>query len=296
MTSRNHSVWSQIVRPLPTEEKPPLAATGRAGRNLPAAVTSALVLIGIAGSTLFFARPAFLVLVGLLVWVAIWEVAGAFARRDRSVAVVPLYVGGAGIFVAGALGSLTWILIGLYLSAVATIAWRMAQTAPRTRPVDDVLASIFTLVYIPFFASFVALISFHSESPWPIVFFVLAIVANDTGGWLAGITFGKHPMAPKLSPKKSWEGFAGSVLLCGAVGYVGTLVMGIDWWWALVVAAVGSVIGTLGDLVESLIKRDAGLKDMSAIVPGHGGLMDRLDSLLFTAPAFFIMYSIAFGW
>lgn len=296
MTNRGRSVWAQVVRPLPTEEKPPLTATGKAGRNLPAAVTSAIVLIAAVGSTLFLARPAFLVLVCLLMWVATWEVAGAFARRDAQVSVVPLYLGGAGIFASAALGSLTWVLIGLYLTSLVTIAWRMAQPNLPTRPVADIQASIFTLVYIPFFASFVALMSFHSEGPWPIVFFVLAIVANDTGGWLAGITFGKHPMAPKLSPKKSWEGFAGSVVLCGAVGYVGTLVMDIPWWWALVIAVLGSVVGTAGDLVESLIKRDAGLKDMSAIVPGHGGLMDRLDSLLFTAPAFFVLYMAAFGW
>lgn len=263
---------------------------------MPAAVASALVLVIAIALALFLARQVFLAFVCFLVWLASWEIAGALARKGFTVMLVPIYVGGAGMLVAAALGSSTWVMVATYLTVFAIIVMRMFWTSLPGRPVPDVLASVFTVVYVPFLASFVALISFHTPSPWPLVFFVVVVVCNDLGGWLAGIIFGKHPMAPRLSPKKSWEGFAGSVMLCGAAAYIGTVVMHIPWWWALVMAVIGSVVGTLGDLTESLIKRDVGLKDMSGIMPGHGGIMDRLDSLLFCAPAFFMVYTLAFGW
>lgn len=296
MSEVTRSRLQQAFRPLPTVNHKQLPASGRAGRNMPAAVASALVLVAAVGAALFLARPAFLVFVGLLVWLASWEIAGAVAKRDMTVMLIPVYLGGAGMLVAGALGSVTWVMIALYLTTIAIVINRMFWNMLPTRPVADVAASVFTTVYVPFLASFVALISAHTQKPWALVFFIVVVVCNDLGGWMAGIMFGKHPMAPKLSPKKSWEGFAGSVILCTVAGYSGTLVMDLPWWWALVMAFVGSVIGTLGDLTESLIKRDVGLKDMSGILPGHGGIMDRVDSILFAAPAFFMIYTVAFGW
>lgn len=285
-----------IIRPNPTVDHKPLPSSGRAGRNLPAAVASAVVLIVVVAAALFLARPVFLVIVGILVWLASWEIAGALARRDMTVMLVPVYLGGAAMLVAGAYGSVGWLMISLYLTLIMIVINRMLWSSLSTRPVLDVLASVFTAVYVPFLGSFVALISAYTQSPWPLVFFIVVVVCNDLGGWMAGVLYGKHPMAPKLSPKKSWEGFAGSVALCLVAGVIGTFVMDIPWWWALVMAVVGSVIGTLGDLTESLIKRDVGLKDMSGILPGHGGIMDRVDSILFAAPAFFLIYTLAFSW
>ncbi|WRS30041.1 phosphatidate cytidylyltransferase [Actinomycetaceae bacterium MB13-C1-2] len=285
-----------IIRPNPTVDHKPLPSSGRAGRNLPAAVASAVVLIVVVAAALFLARPVFLVIVGILVWLASWEIAGALARRDMTVMLVPVYLGGAAMLVAGAYGSVGWLMISLYLTLIMIVINRMLWSSLSTRPVLDVLASVFTAVYVPFLGSFVALISAYTQSPWPLVFFIVVVVCNDLGGWMAGVLYGKHPMAPKLSPKKSWEGFAGSVALCLVAGVIGTFVMDIPWWWAVVMAVVGSVIGTLGDLTESLIKRDVGLKDMSGILPGHGGIMDRVDSILFAAPAFFLIYTLAFSW
>lgn len=263
---------------------------------MPAAVASGLTLLIAVALALYFARPVFLAFVAALVLLASWEIAGALARRDLNVMLVPVYAGAIGMIVAAALGSLGWVLLALYLTVFFSIVWRLAATKTPGRPIADVMATVFTAVYVPFLASFVALISFFTPTPWPLVFFVLVVVCNDLGGWLAGIMLGKHPMAPRLSPKKSWEGFAGSVVLCTAAALGGTFVMGIPWWWCFVMGAAGAVVGTLGDLTESLIKRDVGLKDMSGIMPGHGGIMDRLDSLLFCAPIFFLIYSIAFGW
>lgn len=297
MSKNSQSALERIFRPAPTPDTKPLPATGRAGRNLPAAVASALILLIAVGLALFFARTIFVVFVGLLVLLAVWEVAGAFARRGLTVMLPPLYLGAVGIILASALGSLPWIMYSLYLTAIVSAAWRIFSGSLPGRPIMDVIATWFVLLYIPFMAAFVGLMSSHSgRDPWPLVFFVVVVVCNDLGGWLAGIMLGKHPMAPKLSPKKSWEGFGGSVTMCALGGWIGTLVLGIPWWWALVMGATGAIIGTLGDLTESLIKRDVGLKDMSSIIPGHGGILDRVDAMLFAAPAFYLIYSSALGW
>ncbi|WP_099332734.1 phosphatidate cytidylyltransferase [Actinomyces minihominis] len=296
MSQKNQSVLARVFNPGPTPDTTPLPATGRAGRNLPAAVTSGLILLTTVALALFFARNLFLVFVGILIVLATWEIAGALARKQLNVVLIPVYLGGIAMFVAGSLGSEEWVMYSMYLTILVATAWRIFAVDMPGRPIMDVMATIFTIVYIPFMASFVGLMSQRTDSPWPLVFFVVVVVCNDLGGWMAGVMFGKHPMAPKLSPKKSWEGFAGSVIMCGAAGWVATLVMGIEWWWLFVFAVAGAVLGTLGDLTESLIKRDVGLKDMSSIMPGHGGIMDRLDSLLFAAPAFFLIYSLALGW
>ncbi len=287
---------SRILYPGPTPDIKPLPSSGRAGRNLPAAILSGVGLVVVVAATLLFFRPAFLVLVGALMVLGIWEVAGALARNGQNVVALPVYVGGIGMFVAGTLGSVNWVLFATYLTVVVAVAWRLFTPSMVGRPIQDIMVTIFVVVYLPLFGAFVGLMSYQSVTPWPIVFFILAVVANDLGGWGAGVLFGKHPLAPKLSPKKSWEGFAGSVAASVLVGLVGTFVIGIPWYWGLLFGFIAAFVGTLGDLTESMIKRDVELKDMSAIVPGHGGIMDRLDSLLFAAPAFYLAYGAALGW
>lgn len=263
---------------------------------MPAAVTSALVLVGALAATLFFSRPVFIALVALLVLAACWELAGAFARRDFAVVLPPIYLGSIAMMATGAVIGSFWVMATLYFTFAAIILWRLASQRIPGRPINDIMVSTFVAVYVPFSASFLALMSANSPEPWTIVFFITIVAFNDIGGWLVGIMFGKHPMAPKLSPKKSWEGFAGSVLFTTGVAVGATFVLGISWWWCFVLGISAAVLGTLGDLVESLIKRQVGLKDMSNLVPGHGGLMDRADSMLFTAPAFYFFYAIALGW
>ena len=126
--------------------------------------------------------------------------------------------------------------------------------------------------------------------------FIAVTVASDIGGYIAGVLFGKHPMAPVISPKKSWEGFAGSTVFCVAVG-VAMVVWVLDGTGgsASVLGLIAVVMATLGDLCESVIKRDLGIKDMSHVIPGHGGLMDRLDSLLATiAPIWLLLHYLVF--
>ena len=130
-----------------------------------------------------------------------------------------------------------------------------------------------------------------------IITFIAITVASDTGGYVAGVLFGKHPMAPVISPKKSWEGFAGSVVFCLVAGWALVVyLLDGDWWVGLLLGLIAAVMATLGDLCESVIKRDLGIKDMSQVIPGHGGLMDRLDSLLATvAPIWLLLHYVVFN-
>ena len=129
-----------------------------------------------------------------------------------------------------------------------------------------------------------------------VVTFILVTIASDIGGYFAGVLFGRHPMAPVISPKKSWEGFAGSIAFCVAVGYALVVYfLDGDWWVGIALGLIAAVMATLGDLCESVIKRDLGIKDMSQVIPGHGGLMDRLDSLLATiAPIWLLLHYLVF--
>jgi len=115
--------------------------------------------------------------------------------------------------------------------------------------------------------------------------FIATVVGNDVGGFAAGVLFGKHPMAPSVSPKKSWEGMAGSVVASAVAGWLTvSLGLGGPAWVGVLLGVVTAVAATIGDLSESLVKRDLSIKDMGSLLPGHGGMMDRLDSLLFVAP------------
>lgn len=289
-------VWRQAIHPVPTENRTPLPSSGRAGRNLPAAITSALILVIALAVALVFSRPVFIGMVVILALIACWELAGAFARDSIAVTLAPLYLGTAAMIILGSLYGAFWILASLYFTFAVVVLWRMASPRLDTKPLNDIVASSFIAIYVGFSASFVSLISVSSEAIWPIVFFVVIVACNDLGGWVAGVLFGRHPMTPKLSPKKTWEGLAGSLIFCFAAAYIGTIVMDIPWWWMFVFGLAGTFFGTIGDLLESLIKRQVGLKDMSGILPGHGGLMDRLDSMLYAAPAFYFFYALAFGW
>ncbi|HEX4700062.1 MAG TPA: phosphatidate cytidylyltransferase, partial [Actinomycetes bacterium] len=157
----------------------------------------------------------------------------------------------------------------------------------------DVTASTFAALYVPFLAGFAALMLRDEDGADRVVVFIALVVLSDVGGYVAGVLFGRHPMAPTVSPKKSWEGFCGSALFCAAGGAATfpTLLDGAAAWQGALVALAVMVTATLGDLGESMIKRDLGIKDMGSLLPGHGGIMDRLDSLLPAAPVAYLLLS-----
>ena len=276
---------------------------GRAGRNLPAAVASGVVLlIAIVGSLLIW-KPAFMVIVAAAVVVAVWELRRGFLVKAIDLPEQPLMVGGVVMVTVAYFFGSAALVTATAVTALVTMLWLLRRGVPGY--VQTATASVFSLVYVPFLGSFVALLLAEGGSVdferfddgvRGVITFVVVTIASDIGGYCAGVLFGKHPMAPVISPKKSWEGFAGSLVFCVAAGYllVVYLLDGV-WWVGIVLGLIAVVMATLGDLCESVIKRDLGIKDMSQVIPGHGGLMDRLDSLLATiAPIWLLLHYAVF--
>jgi phosphatidate cytidylyltransferase len=256
--------------------------TSRAGRNLPAAIASGVALGAAIIASLAFWKPAFMLIVVAAVLVAVWELAHAFASGSIRITREPVMAGGVVMVLVAFLYGAPALVTATAVTALACMLWRLRGGVAGY--VKDMTASVFTIVYVPFLGGFVALMLGEDRGALAIVTFILVTVASDIGGYAVGVVAGKHPMAPVISPKKSWEGFTGSALSCVLVGWLTVdLLLDGRWWVGVLLGVVAVVMATLGDLCESVIKRDLGIKDMSQIIPGHGGLMDRLDSILATA-------------
>jgi phosphatidate cytidylyltransferase len=270
------------------EPVPPPERRSRAGRNLPAAIGVGLALGALILVSLYVWKAAFVGVVAAAAVLGVWELTNAFREARVRVPVVPIAVGAVAIVAAAYAGGSEPMLVALTLSVLATLLWRLPEKP--SGYVRDITAGVFALVYVPFLAAFAALLLRADDGADRVVVFILLTVLSDVGGYAAGVLFGKHPMAPSISPKKSWEGFAGSALFCAAGGavVVPVLIDGQAWEGVLIGLAVMAV-ATLGDLGESMIKRDLGIKDMGSLLPGHGGLMDRLDSLLLAAPVTYLL-------
>ncbi|MEV0680477.1 phosphatidate cytidylyltransferase [Actinosynnema sp. NPDC050436] len=255
-------------------------SASRAGRDLRAAIAVGVGLGAVILFALFTVRQTFVGIVAVAVAVSVYELSGALRRGgDIKVALVPVLVGGqAVVWLAWPFG-LDGVLTAFAVTVLVCLIWRLKDGADGY--LRDVTASVFTVVYVAVFASFAVMLVVPDDGVFRVLAFLIGVVLSDTGGYAAGVFFGKHPMAPTISPKKSWEGFAGS-LVAGMVGGALTvgLMLGGAWWHGVLFGATLVVTATTGDLVESLIKRDLGLKDMGTLLPGHGGLMDRMDSLL----------------
>ncbi len=256
----------------------------RAGRNLPAAIAVGLALGALITVPLFSpARWLFVVVLMAAAVLGTVEVARALRTLGARPPLVPLLAGGAAMVVVAYRDGAGGLFFALALTAVGCALWRLP--GPAEGLVRDLTAAIFTASYVPFLLGFAALLTVPPDGPRRVTCYVATVVCSDVGGYAAGVLFGRHPMAPSVSPKKSWEGFCGSLVACATAGAVffGTL-----FHASLLLGAVFGLVvvasATLGDLGESMIKRDIGIKDMGSLLPGHGGLMDRLDSLLPTAP------------
>jgi len=281
---------SSPLEPVPMQAVPPPERRTRAGRNLPAAIGVGLALGAVVLLSLYLWKPAFVGVVVAAIVLATWELTNAFGSGRIRVPVVPLAVGAAAIIVSAYAGGSEAMVVALALTVFAMMLWRSPEN-PKGY-VRDVTAATFAALYLPFLAGFAVLLLRPDDGPNRVVVFIVLTVLSDVGGYVAGVLFGKHPMAPTVSPKKSWEGFAGSALFCAVGGAVllPTLLDGEAWQGAVCGLAV-MVTATLGDLGESMIKRDLGIKDMGSLLPGHGGIMDRLDSLLPAAPVTFLLLS-----
>ena len=261
------------------------------GRNLPVAIGVGAALGGLVFLTLLTVKATFLLYVGAALAIALSELAGALAKRDIRVPVIPVAAGGTAI-----LTCLYWLgvqdaLAALALTVIVIFAWRLPGGA--SGYVKDVMAGVFAVIYLPFLASFVVAMLVPADGPRRVLTFVILTVCSDIGGYFAGITLGRggrHLMAPAISPKKTWEGFAGSVVACliGGALCLPLLLHG-HAWQGLLTGAAAVLAAILGDLVESMIKRDLDIKDMGTLLPGHGGILERLDSLLAVAPVVWLL-------
>jgi phosphatidate cytidylyltransferase len=277
--------------PEPAEPAEPAKKASRAGRDLPAAIAVGLVLGAAILVSLLTVRYLFIGIIAVAVAVGTIEFSQALRRAAGiRLALIPLLVGGQ------AMVWLTWpfgqkgALVAFALTVLASLLWRLPGGAEGY--LRDISASVFAAAYLPLFASFAAMLVSPADGVGRVLTFMIAVVASDTGGYAAGVLRGRHPMAPSISPKKSWEGFSGSMIAGIAAGAltVHYLLDGQAWQGVLFGAAI-VLTATLGDLVESLIKRDLGVKDMGTMLPGHGGLMDRLDSLLPSAVVSWVLLS-----
>jgi phosphatidate cytidylyltransferase len=272
----------------------PAPTPSRAGRNLPAAIASGVVLALLVVVSLVWVPWLFGILAAAALCLAIHELTTAFAGAGIRVARTPVYattlVGMAAAYVWGTEA----LLITVGAGVVAVLIWRIRRGTEGY--LRDASASVFLLGYISLMGGFAMLMLAAPDGPWRIVVFILLTIGNDIGGYATGVLFGRHPIAPQVSPKKSWEGFAGSLVVQCLIGVAAFIwVFDAPWWQGLIMGAVLTVTATAGDFVESAIKRDIGVKDMGSFLPGHGGIMDRLDSLVVNAFAAWALFALFLG-
>jgi phosphatidate cytidylyltransferase len=274
--------------------------TARTGRNLPAAIAIGVVFGAVMILSLAIWKPAFIVVVAFLVGVAVYELATAMRSGGRHVPRIPSVAAGVllepAAFYWGPRGALVELVVGVVVIAI----WRLVEvvvsrnghtTASVAR---DLSTALFVQVYVALLGGCAVLLAGRSSGQYWAMAFLIVVVAVDTGAYASGLSFGKHPMAPRISPKKTWEGFAGSLLTSIVTGIVVSLLLiHQPWWYGIVLGAAITVSATIGDLTESLIKRDLGIKDISTFLPGHGGLLDRIDSVLPSAAVGYVLYLFA---
>jgi len=271
----------------------------KTGRNLPLAI-----LIGLAlGLSMLFSlivvKELFMIVAAVLIAFTAFELASALRSSGRRVprwpAVAAAVVTVPAAFYLGDSGKWLVTLAGIGF----VVLWRLLETInPRLRgtPRDlwrDLAAGAFVQIYIPFLAGFSVLLTAQEGGEWWTLGFLILVISVDTGAYATGLTLGKHPMAPRISPKKTWEGFAGSVAAAAIAGVLVSMFMiHQPWWFGFIFAAVIVSTATIGDLTESLLKRDIGIKDSSKWLPGHGGFLDRMDSILPSAAAAYVLFLI----
>jgi len=273
----------------------PASTVGRAGRNVPIAIAVGTVLGGAVLGSLFTYRPLFVALVAASVAYGCYELASVLrTAAGRHVPLPPLAVGAAVTYTIAYQRGTQALAVGVLLTAVALMGWNLADHPARDdegfRVAKDLAAGLWVLCYLVLLAGFSILLAAPTDGARRTACFMATVVCSDVGGFVAGVLFGKHPLAPRVSPKKSWEGLAGSVVACllGASLLLIPL-LHVDWWQALIFGLAMALVATAGDLAESLVKRDLGVKDMGRLLPGHGGIMDRLDSMLLTAPVAYLL-------
>ncbi|MDH6516198.1 phosphatidate cytidylyltransferase [Streptomyces sp. SAI-135] len=288
---------TQNPEPMPDSSQPaPAPQKKSAGRDLGAAIGVGVGLGVVIIASLFFVKAAFVGVIAVAVVVGLWELTKRLEERKGIKApLVPLALGGAAMVVSGYVRGAEGAWVAMALTALAVLVWRM--TEPPEGYLKDVTAGVFAAFYVPFLATFVAMMLTAEDGAARVLTFLLLTVVSDTGAYAVGWRFGTHKLAPRISPGKTREGLVGAVAFAMAAGALCMEFLIDDgaWWQGLLLGLAVAASATLGDLGESMIKRDLGIKDMGTLLPGHGGIMDRLDSLLPTAPVVWLLLVLFVG-
>lgn len=263
------------------------AINAKAGRKLLPSIFVGLSLVALVWLSLAYARILFAALIAVVISLGIRELVRAFAAANIEVSSVSLNLATIGLIYATWIDGVEGLVVGTAIAFPVLLILRL-----RKGPHDFVrsaTATTFGLIYLPFLAGFLILLGHPSDGLARVMTFVILVGCNDTFGYLVGVLIGRHPLVPTISPKKTWEGLIGSLIftpLGGALCF--HYIFELQWWIGIVVGLMIVFTATSGDLIESAMKRDLSLKDMGSILPGHGGMLDRLDSVLLSAPALYL--------
>jgi phosphatidate cytidylyltransferase len=272
-----------VDQPAPGEQQPPVS------RSLKAAVATALFLLGLIALCYALGPTAFFYLAFTVVLLALWELLDALVQGGRRPCVPVGLAGGAGLMIVAFLERPALLPVVVAGTVYASLLYAL-RPKRGTTPASDVAWTVLGVAWVGGGgAAAVAMLKLPGSGLKLLVGFVLITALDDIAAFFAGTAFGKHKMAPSISPAKSWEGFAGG--LAGALGGGALFGLAMTELTTVEGLAIGGICGVLapaGDLVESLVKRELGIKDSGRLLPGHGGMLDRLDAILFCAPAVYV--------
>jgi phosphatidate cytidylyltransferase len=265
----------------------------RSGRNLPLAILTGVGLAGLLLGALVLSKPVFVLFVLAVVLLAVSELNQVLRARATRPAAAVIYPMTLLLLVGAYLKGPAALSFGLVLTVLAAFGWYLVDRG-RTEVTRNVAATVFAVLYLPFLAAHLPLVVARADHyVGAVIGYALLVVVYDTAAYATGATIGRHPLAPHISPNKSWEGAAGATVLTLIVG---AFVLPLWEPWTLpsglTLAAVACVVAPLGDLSESMLKRDLAVKDMGSILPGHGGMLDRIDALLFMAPVLYYVLAL----
>jgi phosphatidate cytidylyltransferase len=267
------------------------AINKRAGRKLLPSIGVSIALILLIWGSLSTYRPIFAVVVTVAVVLGVRELTNAYKAIDVNVSFIWLSLATIGLSFATWVGGLSGLSVGTAIAFPFLLVLLLINGPDGF--VKTATATSLALIYLPFLAGFLILLGRPENGLERVMTFVVLVGCNDTFAYLIGVLFGKHPLAPKISPKKTWEGLIGSLVFTTAGGAIAFhYIMDSHWWLGALAGLMTVFTATSGDLIESAMKRDMSLKDMGSLLPGHGGILDRLDSVLFSAPALWLALEI----
>lgn len=269
----------------------------RSGRNLLVAIAIGLLLGLSFLASLFFIEELFIVFLVAAAGVGTYEFATALRHVHRDIPRFASVIGVSAQIVCAYYWGSQGLLWSLGTALFFVGSWRLLELIRKDHRTGirnvflDLGIGNFLQIYIGFLLSFCALLLREDRGEWWILSFVIIVVVIDTSALGFGVLFGKHKFVPKISPSKTWEGFLGGALSACITGVLSAIfILDRPFLHGLILALALVFTATIGDLIESMMKRDLGVKDMSTLLPGHGGIMDRLDSMLPSCLAAFVVF------